>query len=113
MPSACAAPASETRPTASRAWAARGRDGCRSLRRPAGRGQPGGGMAADPAAYQASASPTHTQSGRTFRLRGKGMPKLKNPSQQGDLFVKVRVRLPKKLNKREKELFRELADLRH
>ncbi len=56
--------------------------------------------------------PPETQSGRTFRLRGKGMPRLKQPKQRGDLYVKVQVRLPQNLSEREKQLFRELASLR-
>ena len=57
--------------------------------------------------------PQGTQNGRTFRLRGKGMPKLRQPDQRGDLYAKVRVRLPQELNEREKQLFEELAQLRH
>ena len=56
--------------------------------------------------------PPETQSGRTFRLRGKGMPKLRHPNQRGDLFVKARVLLPQDLNEREKRLFHELAGMR-
>ena len=56
--------------------------------------------------------PPETQSGRTFRLRGKGMPNLRNPEKRGDLYAKLRVQTPQELNEREKELFRELASLR-
>lgn len=56
--------------------------------------------------------PPETQSGRTFRLRGKGMPKLKHPKERGDLYVRVRVQLPRDLNEREKQLLRELANMR-
>ena len=49
--------------------------------------------------------PAGTQSGRTFRVRGKGAPKR---SGQGDLMVTANVEIPKKLSKREKELLREL-----
>lgn len=56
--------------------------------------------------------PPETQSGRTFRLRGKGMPTLKNPAQRGDMYVTVRVKLPQRLNEQEKKLFRELARMR-
>lgn len=56
--------------------------------------------------------PAETQAGRSFRLRGKGMPLLKDPERHGDLHAHIRVVLPQKLNSREKELFRELADLR-
>ena len=41
--------------------------------------------------------PAGTQQGRTFRLTGRGMPKLKGDD-SGDLYVKVRVVLPTKLD---------------
>jgi len=56
--------------------------------------------------------PPETQSGRTFRLRGQGMTKLKNPDERGDLYAKVVVTLPDDLSDREIELFEELADIR-
>jgi curved DNA-binding protein len=56
--------------------------------------------------------PPETQSGRTFRLRGKGMPELRKKDERGDLYLEVRVRLPQNLNEREKELFHELSELR-
>ncbi|HIC94464.1 MAG TPA: J domain-containing protein [Anaerolineae bacterium] len=56
--------------------------------------------------------PPGTQGGQTFRLRGKGMPNLRNPRQRGDLYVKVRVQVPQDLSQRERELFRELAKRR-
>jgi len=56
--------------------------------------------------------PPETQPGRVFRLRGQGMPKLKNPGQRGNLYVKLQVRLPEKLTEKEKSLFRELARMR-
>lgn len=49
-----------------------------------------------------------TQSGAVLRLRGKGVPHLQS-GKRGDHFVTVRVVTPKKLTRREKELFRELA----
>ena len=56
--------------------------------------------------------PPGTQGGRTFRLRGKGLPNLRNPKKRGDLYARLRVQVPKKLNPREEELFHELASLR-
>lgn len=56
--------------------------------------------------------PPETQSGRTFRLRGQGMTKLKNSDERGDLYAKVIVTLPEDLSDREIELFEELADIR-
>jgi curved DNA-binding protein len=52
--------------------------------------------------------PPETQNGRTFRLRGKGMPRLRQKGQHGELYAKIEVRLPKRLTKRQKELFEEL-----
>lgn len=56
--------------------------------------------------------PPETQSGRTFRLRGKGMPKLGRPDQRGDLLAKVEVVIPTNLTEAEKERFTELRNLR-
>ncbi len=56
--------------------------------------------------------PPETQSGRTFRLKGQGMPQLKQPDERGDLLARVVVQLPQNLTPQEIELFEELADLR-
>lgn len=56
--------------------------------------------------------PPETQNGKTFRLAGKGMPKLNKPDSFGDLYARVRLVIPEKLNAKEKELFEELAELR-
>jgi len=55
--------------------------------------------------------PAGTQSGRTFRLRGKGMPRLRQPDQHGDIYAKVEVLLPTHLTSRQQELFEELQKL--
>ncbi|HEX8832900.1 MAG TPA: J domain-containing protein [Abditibacteriaceae bacterium] len=55
--------------------------------------------------------PAGTQSGQTFRLSGRGVPKLKGEG-AGDQFVKVKVAVPKNLTPREEELVRELAQQR-
>lgn len=55
--------------------------------------------------------PPETQNGRSFRLTGKGMPRLGN-SHRGDLFIKVNVMLPTNLSDEERELFRQLGKLR-
>lgn len=56
--------------------------------------------------------PPETNNGKIFRLQGLGMPNLRNPKKFGDLFVRVDVKLPKKLNEEEKQLFRKLQKLR-
>ncbi len=55
--------------------------------------------------------PPETRNGRTFVLRGQGMPHLKAPDRHGDLYATVEVRLPTGLSEQERELFRELARL--
>ncbi len=56
--------------------------------------------------------PEGTANGKTFRLRGLGMPKLKNPDERGDLYATLEVRLPERLTDEEKELFKQLRVLR-
>lgn len=48
--------------------------------------------------------PPETRSGRVFRLRGLGMPKMKHPKQRGDLYVTVETLLPQHLTAEEKAL---------
>jgi molecular chaperone DnaJ len=55
--------------------------------------------------------PPETQNGRSFRLAGQGMPHL-GKSTRGDLLAKVNVVLPTKLSEKEKELFRQLNEIR-
>ncbi|MEX2081810.1 MAG: DnaJ C-terminal domain-containing protein, partial [Dehalococcoidia bacterium] len=52
--------------------------------------------------------PELTQNGKSFRLSGKGMPGLGNPDRRGDLYARVRVRLPEKLTADQKVLFEQL-----
>jgi molecular chaperone DnaJ len=51
--------------------------------------------------------PEGTQSGKEFRIRGKGVPVL-NGHGKGDLIVRVVVQTPTRLTKRERELLAEL-----
>lgn len=53
--------------------------------------------------------PAGTQPGQTFRLTGRGMPKLRDPKSFGDLYVKAKVELPRKLTPKQRELFEKLA----
>ena len=56
--------------------------------------------------------PPETPNGRKFRLAGKGMPRLKQPGQRGDLFVTLAVHLPSGLTDEERGLFERLRELR-
>ncbi len=55
--------------------------------------------------------PPETQNGKKFRLTGKGMPKLKNPDQHGNLYAEVNVVLPTRLNDQQRALFEQLRQL--
>jgi molecular chaperone DnaJ len=54
--------------------------------------------------------PEGTQSGRRFRIHGKGMPVLR-AKQMGDMYVQVLVETPQKLTKRQRELLGEFERL--
>ncbi|HZS93127.1 MAG TPA: molecular chaperone DnaJ [Chloroflexota bacterium] len=54
--------------------------------------------------------PGGTQTGKTFRLREKGIPHLRGMG-RGDQYVTVRVSTPTQLSSRERQLFEELAKL--
>ncbi|HET7678783.1 MAG TPA: molecular chaperone DnaJ [Xanthobacteraceae bacterium] len=54
--------------------------------------------------------PEGTQSGRRFRLTGKGMPVLRS-KQTGDMYVQTVVETPQSLTRRQKELLREFDKL--
>lgn len=56
--------------------------------------------------------PPGTQSGSIFRLKEKGIVRMRgNHSKRGDQLVKVKVEVPKKLSIRQKELLKEFEDL--
>ncbi len=55
--------------------------------------------------------PAGTQSGKVFRLRGKGVPHLES-TRRGDHLVTIRVITPTKLSKKEKEILHKLAEER-
>ncbi len=55
--------------------------------------------------------PPETPSGKTFRLPGYGLPRLRGGG-HGDQFVRVRIVMPGDLTARERELFEELRRLR-
>ncbi|MBI5691011.1 MAG: molecular chaperone DnaJ [Verrucomicrobia bacterium] len=52
--------------------------------------------------------PAATQSGTTFRLRGKGMPSLRGGN-QGDQLVRVHVEVPTSLNSEQRRILEEFA----
>lgn len=53
--------------------------------------------------------PAGTQTGETFRLRGKGIPRLQGWG-KGDQYVVVKIEVPKSLSKRAQDLLRQLDE---
>ncbi len=56
--------------------------------------------------------PAGTQPEQVFRLAGRGMPQLKNPAAKGDLYVKLKVQVPKYLSTKQRELIEEAARIK-
>lgn len=54
--------------------------------------------------------PAGTQSGRKFRLKGKGMPLLRKSDEFGDLYARMMISIPKNLNDAQRELVEKLRD---
>ncbi len=54
--------------------------------------------------------PAGTQTGASFRLRGRGVPALDGRG-RGDQYVTVHVRTPERLSKAQRELFEQLAEV--
>ena len=55
--------------------------------------------------------PAGSRAGRTFRLRGHGLPRLESPPARGDLMASLAVDLPGEVSGRARELFEELRRL--
>ena len=53
--------------------------------------------------------PAGVQGGQLIRIAGEGMPDMRDPSRRGDLYLKVRIAVPKRLSPRAKELLEQFA----
>ena len=56
--------------------------------------------------------PAGTQPEQVFRLAGRGMPHLKNSKDKGDLYVRLKVQVPKYLSAKQRELLEEASKLK-
>jgi len=56
--------------------------------------------------------PAGTQVDQVFRLAGRGMPHVKDPKTKGDLFVKLKVQIPRQLSSKQRELLEEAARIK-
>jgi len=57
--------------------------------------------------------PKGSSTGKTLRLKGKGMPKYKNPKVYGNLLIKLNIVMPKNITKEEEALFLKLQAIRN
>jgi curved DNA-binding protein len=56
--------------------------------------------------------PAGTQPEQVFRLAGRGMPSIKNQNEKGDLYVRLKVQIPKYLSAKQRELLEEASRLK-
>ncbi len=56
--------------------------------------------------------PPGTQPEQVFRLAKRGMPHVREPKEKGDLFVKVKVQIPKYLSSKQRELLEEASKIK-
>jgi curved DNA-binding protein len=56
--------------------------------------------------------PAGTQPEQVFRLGGRGMPSVKNSSEKGDLYVRLKVQIPKYLSPKQRELLEEASRIK-
>jgi curved DNA-binding protein len=56
--------------------------------------------------------PAGTQPEQVFRLAGRGMPSVKNANEKGDLYVRLKVQIPKYLSPKQRELLEEASRLK-
>ncbi|MDX1413154.1 MAG: J domain-containing protein [Candidatus Promineifilaceae bacterium] len=55
--------------------------------------------------------PPGTQGGQVIRLKGKGMPYLRDKTQSGDLLARVRISIPTDIDDKQRRLYQQLAEL--
>ena len=56
--------------------------------------------------------PAGTQPEQVFRLAGRGMPSVKNANEKGDLYVRLKVQIPKYLSPQQRELLEEASRIK-
>ena len=56
--------------------------------------------------------PAGTQPEQVFRLGGRGMPNVKNAEEKGDLYVRLKVQIPKYLSPKQRELLEEASRIK-
>ena len=52
-----------------------------------------------------------TPSGKVLKIKGQGVPFLREPSHRGDLFARIEIEVPKKIDESQKKLLLEINKL--
>ena len=55
--------------------------------------------------------PSGTQNGKILRLRNEGIPYLHNANRRGDMYIKIMVKIPVRINAKAKTLLQEIAEI--
>jgi molecular chaperone DnaJ len=55
--------------------------------------------------------PAGTQHGKLLRIKNEGVPLLQSPARRGDLYVKLHIQIPGRLNSKEKDLLKQFSDI--
>ena len=54
--------------------------------------------------------PAGIQNGKIIRVRGQGLPRYRNFDVKGDMYIKVQIETPKRLNLKAKQIMKELSE---
>ncbi len=54
--------------------------------------------------------PGGSQNGQLVRVKGEGLPRFKDTNYRGDLFIKLQIETPRRLNSKVKQIMKELSD---
>ena len=51
-----------------------------------------------------------TENGKLLRIKGEGVPLIHGNGKRGDMYVKLQVQIPKKLNGKERDILKQFSD---
>lgn len=54
--------------------------------------------------------PAGSQNNKMLQIKGEGVPRSQRPTEKGNLYIRLRVEIPKKLSKKQQDLLQQLSD---